>query len=50
LRIWKGCFWFISGADIADRTDIDLAARKEGHGAVEVDREAAFDAVREDRR
>src|SRR6185503_11528726 len=32
-------------ADVAHRADIDLAARQEGHGAVEVDGEAALDAA-----
>ena len=32
-------------ADVADRADVDLAAGQEGHGAVEIDGEAAFDAV-----
>ena len=30
-------------ADIADRAHVDLAARQEGHGAVEIDGEAALD-------
>src|SRR5262249_25242916 len=34
--------------DVADRTDIDLAAWQEGHGAVEVDGEAALDAAEDD--
>src|SRR5439155_2071658 len=34
--------------DIADRPDIDLAARQEGHGAVEIDGEAALDLVEDD--
>src|SRR4029078_351084 len=34
--------------DVADRADIDLAARQEGHGAVEVDGEAALDLVEDD--
>ena len=29
-------------ADVADRADVDLAARQEGHGAAEVDGEAAL--------
>ena len=29
--------------DVAHRTDVDLAARQEGHGAAEVDGEAALD-------
>ena len=33
------------GADVADRADVDLASRKEGHGAVEIDGEPALDAV-----
>ena len=32
-------------ADVADRTDVDLAARQEGVDAAEVDGEAAFDAA-----
>jgi len=39
LRIWNGCELFIRGADVADRTDVDLRARQEGNGAVEVDGE-----------
>src|SRR5580765_8420451 len=35
-------------ADVAHRADIDLAAGQEGHGAAEIDGEAAFDAA-EDR-
>ena len=35
-------------ADVADRTDVDLRARQEGHGAVEVDGEAALDLVEDD--
>lgn len=31
--------------DVADRADIDLAARQEGHGAVEIDGKAALDLV-----
>src|SRR6185312_8273215 len=34
--------------DVADRADVDLRTRQEGHGAVEIDREAALDLV-EDR-
>ena len=34
--------------DVADRTDIDLRARQEGHGAVEIDGEAALDLVEDD--
>src|SRR5215468_3223322 len=34
--------------DIADRTDVDLAARQERHRAVEIDREAALDLVEDD--
>src|SRR5262249_55232317 len=33
---------------VADRTDIDLAARQEGHGAVEIDGKAALDLVEDD--
>src|SRR5262245_35843146 len=32
-------------ADIADRADVHLASRQEGHGAVEIDGEPALDAV-----
>jgi hypothetical protein len=35
-------------ADVADRTDVDLRARQEGHGAVEIDGEAALDLVEDD--
>ena len=38
----------ISGRDVAHGADVHLAAWQEGHGAREVDREAAFDAT-EDR-
>src|SRR5215469_810654 len=34
--------------DVADRPDVDLAARQEGHGAIEIDREAALDLVEDD--
>ena len=34
--------------DVADRADVDLAARQERHGAVEIDREAALDLVEDD--
>ena len=33
---------------VADRPDVDLAARQERHGAVEIDREAALDLVEDD--
>src|SRR4029079_19526737 len=36
------------GRDVADRADIDLRARQERHGAVEVDRVAALDLVEDD--
>ena len=39
---------FISGADIAHRTDVDLAARQEGDRPVEIDGEAALDLVEDD--
>ena len=48
LRIWNGCGWFISGDDVADRPDVDLAARQERHRAVEIDGEAALDLVEDD--
>src|SRR5207302_2268925 len=35
-------------SDVADRADIDLRARQEGNGAVEVDGEAALDLVEDD--
>src|SRR5438128_2240396 len=34
--------------DVADRPDVDLAARQEGDGAVEIDRGAALDLVEDD--
>ncbi|MHC2612736.1 hypothetical protein ACVMGF_003809 [Bradyrhizobium diazoefficiens] len=34
--------------NVADRTDVDLRARQEGHGTVEVDGEAALDLVEDD--
>ena len=34
--------------DVADRTDVDLATRQEGHGAVQIDGEAALDLVEDD--
>ena len=42
FRIWNGCGTSISGLDVADRPDVDLAARKEGDGAAEIDGEAAL--------
>ena len=36
------------GRYVLDRADIDLAAGKEGNGAVEIDGEAALDAVEDD--
>ena len=39
---------FISGDDVADRTDVDLRARQERHGAVEIDGEAALDLIEDD--
>src|SRR5690606_28617009 len=35
-------------ADIANRTNVDLAAWQEGHGAIKVDRKAALDLVEDD--
>ena len=35
-------------ADVADRTDVDLRARQERHGAVEIDGEAALDLAGDD--
>ena len=34
--------------DVADRADVDLRARQEGHGAVEIDGEAALDLIEDD--
>ena len=34
--------------DVADRTNVDLRARQKGHGAVEIDREAALDLIEDD--
>src|SRR5262249_39799957 len=36
------------GADVAHRSDVDLAARQEGDGAGEIDGEAALDAPEDD--
>src|SRR3979490_25182 len=36
------------GGHVADRSDIDLRARQEGHGAVEIDGEAALDLIEDD--
>ena len=38
----------ISGGDVAHRADVDLRTGQEGHGAVEVDGEAALDAAEDD--
>ena len=35
-------------ADVAHGTDVDLAARQEGDGAIEIDRETALDLVEDD--
>ena len=48
LRIWKGCGVPMQRRDVAHRADIDLAARQEGDGAVEIDGEAALDAAEDD--
>ena len=45
MRIWNGCGVVHQRADVAHRADVDLAARQEGHGAVEIDGEAALDLV-----
>ena len=34
--------------DVADRTDVDLRARQEGHRAIEIDGEAALDLIEDD--
>ncbi len=34
--------------DVADRADVHLTARQEGHGAVEIDGEAALDLIEDD--
>jgi hypothetical protein len=47
LRIWNGCGCSSAG-DVADRTDVDLRARQERDGAVEIDGEAALDLVEDD--
>src|SRR4029453_2391962 len=36
------------GADIADRANVHLASRQEGHGAIEIDSEPALDTVEND--
>ena len=45
MRIWNGCGDAHERTDVAHRADIDLGARQERHGAVEVDRVAALDLV-----
>jgi hypothetical protein len=45
LRIWNSCGLVHQRADIAHRAHIDLAAGQEGHGAVQIDGEAALDAA-----
>ncbi len=35
---------------VADGADIDLRTRQEGHGAVEIDGEAALDLIEDDAR
>ena len=48
MRIWNGCGDVHQRPDVAHRTDVDLAARQEGDGPVEVDGEAALDLVEDD--
>jgi hypothetical protein len=48
LRIWNGCGMSHQRGDVAHGADIDLAARQEGHGAAEIDGEAALDAAEDD--
>src|ERR1700750_2459025 len=54
LRIWNGWELFLKGGTsrLGRRApcgaDVHLRARQEGHGAVEVDGEAAFDLVEDD--
>ena len=48
FRIWNCCGDVHQRGDVADRADVDLAARQEGHGAVEIDGEAALDLVEDD--
>jgi hypothetical protein len=45
LRIWNGLRKVHQRLHVAHRADVDLAARKEGHCAAEVDGEAALDAA-----
>ena len=45
LRMRKGCGSLHQRADVAHRAHVDLAARQEGHGAVEIDGEAALHLV-----
>ena len=45
LRIWKGCGHIHERPTSRIGTDIDLAAGQEGHGAAEIDGEAALDAA-----
>ena len=48
LRIWNGCGDADQRGDVAHRADVDLAARQEGDGAVEIDGEAALDPAEDD--
>jgi hypothetical protein len=48
LRIWKGCGHVHQRAHVADRADVDLRTGQEGHGAAEIDGEAALDAAEDD--
>ncbi len=48
FRIWNCCGIVHQRRYVADRTDIDLRARQERHGAVEIDGEAALDLIEDD--
>src|SRR5690625_4977921 len=47
LQDLEGLWHAHQRADIADRADIDLAARQERHGAAKIDREATLDAAKD---
>jgi hypothetical protein len=47
FRICERLRVFISGVDVAHRTDVHLRARQEGNGAAQIDGEAALDAAQD---
>ena len=48
MRIWNGCGLFISGPTSRTGRMSTWLPRQEGHGAVEIDGEAALDPVEDD--